>query len=149
MKLNYRIFSLIILLILLSLSGVLQAQKDDEPKKKKKTIEANAAVIIAPVYTAQIPFGNMRDRFGYNSLFGFHLAYKTNKNWMIGGEANFLFGTNVKENYVLNNISLPFTANLKWSILIVLACYGYSAAMFFLLFTFILRGQRQAQQVLK
>ena len=83
------------------------AQKVDEAKPKKKKFEANNAFVIAPIYTAQFPFGNMADRFGFNSLFGIHVAYKTKKNWMVGVEGSFLYGTNVKENYVLDNIALP------------------------------------------
>ena len=60
------------------------AQKTQEDKRKKKLFEPNNAVILAPIYTAQFPFGNMADRFGFNSLFGMHVAYKTKKNWMVG-----------------------------------------------------------------
>ena len=83
------------------------AQKTQEDKRKKKLFEPNNAVILAPIYTAQFPFGNMADRFGFNSLFGMHVAYKTKKNWMVGVEGSFLFGTKVKEDYVLRNIALP------------------------------------------
>lgn len=83
------------------------AQKTEEGKRKKKHFEPNNAIILAPIYTAQFPFGNVGDRFGFNSLFGIHIAYKTKKNWIVGGEGSFLFGTTVRENYVLNNISLP------------------------------------------
>lgn len=84
-----------------------EAQKEESVKRKKKEFDAGNAVIIAPIYTAQFPFGDMNDRFGFNSLFGMHLAYKTKKNWMVGLEGNFLYGTKVRENYVLDNISLP------------------------------------------
>jgi hypothetical protein len=48
----------------------------------------------------------MRDRFGYNSLFGIHIMYKMKKNWLLGFEGNFLYGTTVRESYVLDNISI-------------------------------------------
>lgn len=107
MKTNYRIYPPIILLVLLLIASFANAQKTEEIKKRKKTFEPNNVVILAPIYTAQFPFGNMADRFGFNSLFGMHIAYKTKKNWIVGGEGSFLYGTTVRENYVLNNISLP------------------------------------------
>lgn len=83
------------------------AQEEEAPKKKKHDFESNNAVIFAPIYTAQFPFGNMRDRFGFNSLFGLQIGYKMKKNWIVGLEGSFLYGATVRENYVLNNISLP------------------------------------------
>jgi hypothetical protein len=47
----------------------------------------------------------MRERFGFNSLFGLHISYKTDRNWLIGGEAAFLYGTDVKESYVITKIA--------------------------------------------
>ena len=106
MKTDFRTYSRIILAGLMLFSSFIYAQKPEETKKKKKNFEPNNAIIIAPIYTAQFPFGNMRDRFGFNSLFGMHLAYKTKKNWMFGVEGSFLFGTTVRESYILDNISL-------------------------------------------
>jgi hypothetical protein len=76
----------------------------DEGKKISK-FEPSAAVMFMPVYTAQFPFGNMADRFGFNSLFGMQIGYKTRKNWLVAGEGNFLFGTHIKESYILDNIA--------------------------------------------
>jgi|ERR1043165_8491504 hypothetical protein len=100
-----RIFTLVILsCAFLSLA----AQKEEGvKKKKKKEFDAGNAVLISPIYTAQFPFGNMRDRYGFNSLFGMQISYKTKKNWMFGVEGSFLFGTTVRENYILDNISTP------------------------------------------
>ncbi|HLP21451.1 MAG TPA: hypothetical protein VK174_14160 [Chitinophagales bacterium] len=96
----------LILLLSLLLCAPGFAQKTEEFKKRKSKFEPNNALIISPIYTAQFPFGNMRDRFGFNSLFGLHLAYKMKKNWIIGGEASFLYGSVVRENYILDNITL-------------------------------------------
>jgi hypothetical protein len=74
-------------------------------KKVKKNFEPNTAVLFVPNYNAQFPFGNMRDRFGFNSLVSMQLAYKMKKNWIIGAEGGFLFGNKVRENYILDNIS--------------------------------------------
>lgn len=104
---NYRTISCLFLLFTLLAGLPSMAQSVTEKKKKKKNFEPNKAVIFAPVYTAQFPFGTMAKRYGFNSLFGLQISYKTQKNWIVGAEANFLYGTQVKENYVLENIALP------------------------------------------
>ncbi len=101
---TYRYF--IVLLLWAGLSIPAKAQEEQTPKKKTSRFEPSNVVIISPIYTAQFPFGNMRDRFGFNNLFGMQVSYKTKKNWMVGVEGSFLFGTVVRENYVLDNISL-------------------------------------------
>ncbi len=97
----------IILALALVLAIPANAQQEEAPKRKKKQFDAGKAVLFAPIYTAQFPFGSMRDRFGFNSLFGMHLSYKTDKNWVVGLEGSFLYGGTVRENYVLDKISLP------------------------------------------
>jgi hypothetical protein len=83
-----------------------QAQDKEKPTHKKtKNFDPNTAVLFSPVYTAQFPFGNMQDRFGFNNLFGFAIHYKMKKNWLIGLEGNFLYGTKVRDYYVLDKIS--------------------------------------------
>ena len=105
---NRNKISLPLLFTLVFVCGIqlCSAQTEEPLKKKKSNFEPNNAVLIIPNYTAQFPFGNMRDRFGFNSRFGIHIAYKMKNNWLIGGEGAFLFGTKVHEDYVLDNISL-------------------------------------------
>ena len=55
------------------------------------------AILLSPTFTFQIPAGDISERFGVNSNFGFELMYKFKKNWQVGGEGNFLFGRKVKE----------------------------------------------------
>jgi hypothetical protein len=45
----------------------------------------------------QVPFGDMAKRFGPNLKSGGSFMVKTNKNWIIGAEFNYLFGRNVRE----------------------------------------------------
>lgn len=101
----FRAVLLLVFTFCLTAAAIAQSGQKQEPKEKKKNFEPNAAFLFSPVYTAQFPFGSMGDRFGFNNLFGFAIHYKMKKNWMIGVEGNFLFGTRVRESYVLDNIS--------------------------------------------
>jgi hypothetical protein len=105
-----RIFRLVLLLFIsfgVADLCVAQTPESDKQKKekKKKHFEPNNAVLFSPHYVAQFPFGDMADRFGFNNVFGFQITGKIKKNWLIGGEGGFIFGTKVREGYVLNNIS--------------------------------------------
>src|SRR5688500_1777374 len=92
---------ILLLLIILFSSQAVVAQQEKKEEKKKKQFDPSNAVLLVPNYTAQFPFGHMADRFGFNSLFGMQIAYKVKKNWIIGVEGAFLFGTKVREDYVL------------------------------------------------
>jgi hypothetical protein len=105
MKLKRHFFRFLLFLPFFCLFKTSPAQEVEKPEKRTRKFEANEAVFITPNYTAQVPFGNMSDRFGFNSLFGLQIAYKTKTNWIIGGEGAFLYGTTVKEGFVVNNIS--------------------------------------------
>ncbi len=48
-------------------------------------------------YSFQIPGGDMADRFGPSSTIGLGLNYKFKSNWTLGFEANYLFGTYLKD----------------------------------------------------
>jgi len=67
------------------------AQNNDDP------IDTESAMLIAPIVSVQIPGANLADRFGVGYLMGLSLDYKFGKNWYVGGEGGFLFGTQVKE----------------------------------------------------
>jgi len=56
-------------------------------------------------YAYQFPGGDMADRFGNNSSIGGGFQWKTNKNWIAGGEFLFLFGNKVKiADDIMNNL---------------------------------------------
>lgn len=63
-------------------------------------LNANDTVISAflPVvtYAFQIPGGDVALQYGNNSTIGGALKFKTNKNWLWSVEANFIFGSNIK-----------------------------------------------------
>jgi hypothetical protein len=75
--------------------------------KKKKKYEADPVMIICANYNGQFPFGNIKERFGFNSLFSLELLYKTKNNWLFGANGGFIYGSNVKQNYVLDNLENP------------------------------------------
>jgi hypothetical protein len=60
---------------------------------------------ISASYGYFMPGGNLKDRFGNNSTIGAALLYKTPKNWLIGLDWNYIFGDNINEDTILNNIS--------------------------------------------
>ncbi len=60
-------------------------------------------------YTAQLPAGDMADRFGMNSAVGGGVLFKTSSNWIFGFDANYLFGSDVKnKDQILKNIETSY-----------------------------------------
>jgi hypothetical protein len=48
-------------------------------------------------YSLQYPDGDIAERYGINSTIGFGITYKTKSNWTLGIEANYLFGSHIKD----------------------------------------------------
>lgn len=94
------LFTLFILIVCPVFS---QYEADDKPRKRK--FDAGNAVLISPAYTAQFPFGDLGNRYGFNNLISMNIFYKTKSNWLVGAEGGFLFGNAVKDNFILDNIS--------------------------------------------
>jgi len=63
-----------------------------------------SAFMIELNYGYFIPAGELSNRFGNCSAVGPAMKFKIKKNFVIGLEGNFLFGRNVKENTILNEI---------------------------------------------
>lgn len=80
-------FASLLLAICPTLSGFSQVSIKDS------TI--NATLIYA-TYSYQIPGGDLKDRFGNNSNIGGGALFKSKGNWLIGAEANYLFGEKIK-----------------------------------------------------
>lgn len=55
-------------------------------------------------FGANIPGGDFADRFGYTNHLGGIIGYKTEVNLILGIEGSFMFGGNVKEPGLLNNL---------------------------------------------
>lgn len=70
-----------------------------ELQKESDTIEE--MFFISPSYSAQVPLGDMQKDFGLSSMIGGSINFKTHKNWIYGLEYNYLFGSNVKNEYLI------------------------------------------------
>ena len=60
------------------------------------------AKMLQVSYALQFPFGDMADRFGNDNCFGLSFNFKIKNNWMIGVEADYLFGGNIKEDTIID-----------------------------------------------
>lgn len=61
--------------------------------------------LIQGHYALQLPSGDVSERFGMSSVVGPAYLYKTSKNWLLGAEGGFMFGSNVKNSQnILSNI---------------------------------------------
>lgn len=63
-----------------------------------------AAILPSVVGGIQIPMLDMSDRFGANAFIGLGIGFKTRKNWLIGGEASFMFGNKVRDTLLMQNL---------------------------------------------
>ena len=60
--------------------------------------------MIGAVIGYQFPGGDIADRFGSNYNVGGVFQWKTKSNWVFGIEGQFIFGDNVKETNVIDNL---------------------------------------------
>ncbi len=67
---------------------------------------------LSPTYAYQIPYGNLKDRFGSNSNIGGSVQFKNKKNFLFSADAFFIFGSNVKDTNLFENIKTS-----KWAII--------------------------------
>tara|TARA_B100001250_G_scaffold334074_1_gene299887 strand:+ start:29989 stop:30735 length:747 start_codon:yes stop_codon:yes gene_type:complete len=56
-------------------------------------------------YNYQIPIGNLANSFGNSSAIGGSFLVETRSNVLFGFEVNYLFGDNIKDSTIFNNIS--------------------------------------------
>jgi hypothetical protein len=52
--------------------------------------------MFTPAYSIQLPFGDMKSRYGLSHTVGLSYSFLLKKRWMITTEGSFLFGQNVK-----------------------------------------------------
>lgn len=96
-----RIKVLLTAIVFLAMSFVSFAQTENTESAantKKKAPGANNAVLISPFYTALFPVGELSNRFGFSNNIGLNISFKVKKNWLIGVEGAYIFGSKVKEN---------------------------------------------------
>lgn len=60
--------------------------------------------VIGMNYTFYIPGGDLKDRFGTHSGLGISYDFKAKSNFIFGAKYNFIIGTNVKENDIIDGI---------------------------------------------
>lgn len=60
------------------------------------------AKLVSVSYAIQFPMGDMDDRFGINNNIGGSFTFKMSHNYLLGVEANYLFGGNIHEDTMLN-----------------------------------------------
>ena len=56
-------------------------------------------------YNYQIPIGDLKNTFGNNSAIGGSYFFETTNNMIFGIEGNYMFGTDIKDSTILDNIS--------------------------------------------
>ncbi len=92
------IYRIVLFLLLLQLSFNAKAQI--------MTGEPMPGVLLGLDYNQQWPLADMSKRFGNNASVGGMIQYKTASNWLIGLNADYLFGTKIKEDsFVVNLIT--------------------------------------------
>lgn len=76
-----------------------------EPKKERKYTFSNKIADINIGYNYHIPSADLINRFGnFNSIF-IGASLKTRSQWLMSVEANYMFGSEIKEVNILNNVS--------------------------------------------
>src|SRR5882724_8965094 len=70
--------------------GICSSQKDTANKPI-------AAPLIGVHFGGDLPFGDLAKRYGPNLNTGFNFMYKTKKNFILGMEASYGFGRNIRE----------------------------------------------------
>ena len=91
---------LILFLVLLARIGY--AQKDELFGTVNDS--AHHGFVISANGNFDIPAGDMATRFGLSYRIGPSVVYKTKKNWMFGVKADFLSGSDIKEDSLFSNI---------------------------------------------
>ena len=72
-------------------------------------VDISDTTIHIPMFYAsfsyQVPGGDLADRFGANANIGGGFQWKTNTNWVFGGDFNYIFGSTIKiEDELMSNL---------------------------------------------
>lgn len=97
MNANKTLFSLLLFFLMLT------------PSISHAQVSPSDSSVFAPLvqtsYQAQFPAGDMEDRYGFHSQLGIEFHIKTRSNFFIGTKGGFIFGSQVNETGLLDNIS--------------------------------------------
>lgn len=91
----------ILLVLFFSLQIALNAQSDN-------AIESYPAVLVTMEYSGHVSMADLKDRFGLHSMVGLSVEYKSKSNWLFGLQGHYMFGNNVLEDSLLNNLYNSF-----------------------------------------
>jgi hypothetical protein len=91
-------FTTLLLVVLFSSMGTSQSVKDSSIFTTQVSLS----------YAAQIPEGDLKNRFGWNSNIGFNVDIKLASNWVLGINSQFFFGNQVKDTSMLTDM---YTSN--------------------------------------
>ncbi len=70
--------------------------------------EALTVPLVTTSFGLQAPIGDLSDRFGLNGIAGIGFTQKLKSNWTWSVEGNIIFGSDVREDSLLRNISADF-----------------------------------------
>ncbi len=88
-------------IILILVSGVLYGSLFSQ---NEGVLQLKTQTFFSPRYTFQVPGGDLADRFGVNSSLGVTFGTKRVNGLYLGGNVNFMFGNDVKEPNLIQNL---------------------------------------------
>jgi hypothetical protein len=81
------------------------AQTPTTTAPKAAVQPALPATLVSARYALQTPALDLADRFGTNSSIGLGVYYKTQSNWLVGIDGDFLFGNKIAEDSLMGNLA--------------------------------------------
>ncbi|MBA2422371.1 MAG: hypothetical protein H0V61_04025 [Chitinophagales bacterium] len=94
-----RLKRILIIITLLLHSTVLYLQAQIRSNIDDTTVNAK---LLTFSYSVQIPVADLAERFGTSNCLGGGLYFKIPHNILLGAEANYIFGGNIREDSILN-----------------------------------------------
>ena len=74
------------------------AQRGSDVELRAGDVDSTTHFIwVSPSFAYQWPFGSLKETFKSNMNFGVDLTYKTNKNWTVSLDFNYLFGSKLRD----------------------------------------------------
>jgi hypothetical protein len=84
---------------------LLIVKQDAYAQKRVNDTIINSNFYFGFSYAFQTPSGDLYERFGNNSAAGVSFGYKSRKNYFFQGSWSYLFGTEIKEDGILDSIT--------------------------------------------